>query len=384
VTFTARRLNRATLARQLLLERAPLAAVDAVRRVVAVQAQEPASPYVALWNRVDGFDAADLDTAYARHEVVKASLVRITLHAVAADDYPSFQHAVVHLLRAARLHDNRFKETGLTIEEADALVPDVVSYLSEPRTNADVERWLEARLGAPAPRVWWALRTYAPVVHAPVGSVWAHGPRPAYVAARTVPPTGDPEPSVRRLVRRYLEGFGPASAKDIAQFTLLRAPSVKAALDALGDSLERFEGPGGVVLHDVPDGLRPDEDTPAPPRLLGMWDSVLLAYADRDRVIDAEHRPLVIRRNGDVLPTVLVDGRVAGVWRPVDGGIEVTRLGSIPDDAWSGLAAEAAALVAFLADRDPNVYRRASHWWTSIPAAEVRVLPAAPRSSPGR
>jgi hypothetical protein len=112
-----------------------------------------------------------------------------------------------------------------------------------------------------------------------------------------------------------------------------------------------------------------------------MWDSVLLAYADRDRVIDAEHRPLVIRRNGDVLPTVLVDGRVAGVWRPVDGGIEVTRLGSIPDDAWSGLAAEAAALVAFLADRDPHVYRRASHWWTSIPAAEVRVLPAAPRSS---
>jgi hypothetical protein len=375
VTFTARRLNRATLARQLLLERAPLPVVDAVRRVVAIQAQEAASPYVALWNRVGGFDAADLDAAYAAHEVVKATLVRITLHAVAADDYPSFHHAVVNLLRAARLHDNRFRETGLTIEEADALVPEVLAYLSEPRTNADVERWLEARLGAPAPRLWWALRTYAPVVHAPVGTVWAHGQRPAYVAARTTPPTGDQALSVQRLVRRYLEGFGPASAKDIAQFTFLRAPSVKAALEALAGSLERLEGPGGVVLHDVPGGLRPDEDTPAPPRLLGMWDSVLLAYADRDRVIDGEHRPLVIRRNGDVLPAVLVDGRVAGVWRPLDGGIEVTRFGAISDDAWLALAGEAGALVAFLADRDPNVYQRFAHWWTSIPAAEVRVLP---------
>ena len=373
--LTARQLNRATLARQLLLARAPLPVVDAVRRAVALQAQEPASPYIALWNRVDGFDAADLDAAYATHDVVKATAVRITLHALAADDYPTFHHAVVNVLRAARLNDNRFKETGMTTEEADALVPDVLDFLGEPRTNADVERWLEARLGAPVPRLWWALRTYAPVVHAPVGTVWAHGARPSYVAARTTPLTGDQAPSVQRLVRRYLEGFGPASAKDVAQFTFLRAPVVKAALDALAGTIERLEGPGGAVLFDVPGAPLPDDDTPAPPRLLGMWDSVLLAYAGRDRIIDAEHRPLVIRRNGDVLPTVLVDGRVAGVWRPLDGGIEVTAFRAVPDEAWSGLASEAAALVAFLADRDPNVYKRYAHWWATLLAAEVCVLP---------
>lgn len=376
--LTPRRLNRATLARQLLLEREPLPVVDAVRRVVAVQAQEPASPYIALWNRVAGFDAAELDAAYATHEVVKATAMRITLHAVAAEDHPTFHHAIVDLLRAARLHDNRFKQTGLTIAEADALVPDVLAFLGEPRTNAEVEAWLEARVGAAVPRVWWALRTYAPVVHAPVGTVWAHGPRPAYVAARTTPLTGDQAPSVQRLVRRYLEGFGPASAKDIATFTFLRAPAVKAALDAMGDSLERLDGPGRAPLYDVPGGPVPDEDVPAPPRLLPMWDSVLLAYADRDRLIPPEHRALVIRRNGDVLATVLVDGRVAGVWRPAGDGIEVTTFEPIPDEAWAGLASEAAALVPFLADRDPAVYKRYAHWWSTLPADDVRVFGGSP------
>src|SRR5437868_4011075 len=110
MTLTARRLNRATLARQLLLERQPLTVADAVQRIVALQAQSPASPYLALWNRIADFHAADLDAAYAEHTIVKASLMRITVHAVAADDYPTFQHAMVKSLRAARLTDDRFKK----------------------------------------------------------------------------------------------------------------------------------------------------------------------------------------------------------------------------------------------------------------------------------
>src|SRR3712207_7710489 len=106
-----------------------------------------------------------------------------------------------------------------------------------------------------------------------------------------------------------------------------------------------------------------------------MWDSVLLAYADRGRVIPAGHRKLVTRNNGDVLPTLLVDGYVAGVWRPVDGGIEATAFDPLSEQAWHGLAAEARALVAFLADREPAVYRRYAHWWAKLPPAEVRVLP---------
>jgi hypothetical protein len=109
---------------------------------------------------------------------------------------------------------------------------------------------------------------------------------------------------------------------------------------------------------------------------MAMWDSVLLAYSDRSRVIPPDYRRSVIRSNGDVLPTLLVDGYVAGVWRPVKGGIEATAFHQLSDDTWTDLAAEAAALVAFLADRDPTVYRRYARWWTTLPSADVRVLPS--------
>jgi len=132
-----------------------------------------------------------------------------------------------------------------------------------------------------------------------------------------------------------------------------------------------------MALLDVPGAPRPEEDTPAPPRLLAMWDSVLLAYNDHGRMMPPEYRTIIRRANGDVLPTLLVDGHVAGVWRPVDGGIEATAFRKLPKAAWAGLAAEAAALVAFLAGREPAAYSRYAHWWTKgLPAAEVRVLPA--------
>jgi hypothetical protein len=372
--LTARQLNRTTLARQLLLRREPVGVVEAVARVVALQAQEPASPYLALWNRVEGFEPADLDAAYLDHDVVKATLMRITLHAVAAADHPPFHHAMVGALRASRLNDKRFRESGLTVEQADALVDDVLAFAAEPRTNAEVDAWLESNLGGPAPRAWWALRTYAPVVHAPTGPPWSHGPRPAYSAAPTTPPTGDPAGSVQHLVRRYLEGFGPATAADIGRFTILRKPAVDAALAAMAGELEVLDGPAGARLLDVPGAAVLGGDEPAPPRLLGMWDSVLLAYADRSRIIPEAVRTTVIRRNGDVLPTILVDGHVAGVWRAVDGAIEVTALARLPKGAWAGLEPEAAALRTFLADRDPAVYRRSAHWWDAIDGTEVRRL----------
>ncbi len=136
----------------------------------------------------------------------------------------------------------------------------------------------------------------------------------------------------------------------------------------------RYEGPGGTTLYDIPDGILPSEETPAPSRLLPMWDSVLLAYADRSRIVPPVYRKLVARSNGDTLPTLLVDGYVAGVWRPVEGGIEATAFHPLSDDAWAGLETEATALIAFLADRQPDVYRRYGRWWTDIPSAEVRIL----------
>ena len=106
-----------------------------------------------------------------------------------------------------------------------------------------------------------------------------------------------------------------------------------------------------------------------------MWDSRLLAYADRGRLVPPEHRRDITRINGDVLPTLLVDGLVAGVWRPVEGGIEATAFHALTDQAWAGLASEAVSLVGFLAGRDPAAYRRYGHWWATLPKGEVRILP---------
>ena len=373
--LSARRLNRATLGRQLLLGREPLGAAEGVRRVVALQAQQAASPYLALWNRLAGFDPADLDAAFAGRVVVKATLLRITLHAVHADDYPAFHHAMLPSLRAARLNDRRFTTTGLSAADADALLPQLLEFAARPRASAEVEDHLTALLGDRVPRAWWALRTFAPLWHAPTGGPWSFGPRSSFLAAPTPPPAEGHQGSVRRLVRRYLEGFGPASALDVAQFSLLTRAVARDALAALAGELEELQGPDGSTLFDVPGAPLPPEDAPAPPRLLPMWDSALLAYADRSRVVPPDYRRLVARSNGDVLPTLLVDGYVAGVWRPVGQGIEATAFHRLPEEAWAGLAAEAASLVAFLADREPAVYGRYARWWATLPSAEVRILP---------
>ena len=373
-TLSARRLNRITLERQLLLERVSMPVVDAVRRVVALQAQEPASPYIALWNRLDPFDPHELDRAFASVDVVKASLMRITLHAVTAADYPRFHDAMQPSLRAARFNDRRFTGEGVPVVDVEALIPKLRAFLKEPRTNQEMERWLERRFGAPKPRVWWALRHVGPFVHSAGGGPWSFGPRPSYVAARGRSRPDDVAASVRYLVRRYLEGFGPASMPDIAQFGTVYRPPVQEALRSMEDELVRYEGPNGVTLYDIRGGSLPPEDTSARPRLMAMWESALLAYADRRRLVPVDYRTLVMRSNGDVLPTVLVDGYVAGVWRHVEGRIEVTAFHRLSDDAWAGLDREAEGLQHLLADRDPAVYRRYAHWWHDLPAAERRTL----------
>ncbi len=349
--------------------------VDAVRRVVALQAQEPASPYVALWNRVQDLDPADVDRAFRDHAIIKATLMRVTLHAVTADDYPSFHDAMQPTLRAARLNDRRFRATGLTPDGADAIVPAALAFAAGPRTNAEGDAWVREHIGKSVePYVWWALRQYAPIVHAPTGGPWSFGPRPSFRASPHKSGFGDAASAASTLVRRYLQGFGPATVQDIAQFCLIKRPLIRAAVEALGDEIVTIAGPGGASLIDVRGGPIADEEASAPPRLLGMWDSVLLAYADRTRLIPAAYRRVIARSNGDTLPAVLVDGAVAGVWRPVDAGIEVTALRPLTTADWTGLDAEAQGLRAFLADREPGIYRRYGRWWTNLPAVDVRVL----------
>lgn len=373
--LTERQLNRATLDRQLLLRRAPVDVPTAVSRVVALQAQEPASPYVALWNRVADLDAANVDAAFAERRLVKATLMRITLHVVHHDDWAAFHGAMLPTLRAGRLLDRRYRSVGLSIADADALLDELAAFTDQPRAAAEIEQMLAAAVGEGASRMWWALRTFARLHHVPTGGPWSFGRPSTFVAVDGTAPVTH-EHGVLRLLVRYLQGFGPATAKDVARFTLLRRGVVQQALEAARDRVEILEGPDGAALYDVPGAPRPPEDTPAPPRLLPMWDSTLLAYDDRARMVPDAYRTFVFRRNGDVLPTLLVDGYVAGVWRPVDGGIEASTFRGLDAATWAALAEEAQGLWAFLADRDPATYGRYDHWWDKgLPAVEVRRLP---------
>jgi hypothetical protein len=380
MSISARALNRATLGRQLLLRREPLCVEDAVRLVVALQAQDPASPYIALWNRISDFNPGELDIAFAEYRVVRATMMRITMHAVHVADYREFREAMESTLRGSRLRDRRFIASGLTEADVDDLISPLFDFAAQPRTASELQAWLDQRLGGEAHRsVWWALRQYAPLVHVPNGSPWSFVTDRSYVSAPARPVLADSDAShaaLQTLIIRYLEGFGPASMPDISQFALIYRSLVKPALQAIADQLEQLKAPDGKVLYDLPGAWRPDEETTVPPRLLGMWDNILLAYVDRSRVIPPQYRKHVTRINGDTLPTLLVDGYVAGVWRVVDRGIEASAFHPLSEAAWEGLAAEAESLLALLAARKADVYRRYDHWWQKdIPAAEVRILP---------
>lgn len=372
MSLTARELNRATLARQMLLRRERLDPVTAIQRLCALQAQEPASPYIALWNRLEDFDPAELDSAFTDHLIVKATLMRTTLHAVSMAGYPRFHCALSGYARRARTASPRFVPTGRSDAEVGALARPVAEFARQPRTNAEMTAFLDDLLGpVPDPGIWWAVRPFAPIVHAPTGGPWSFGRRPSFVAPRTEPVEEQADDCLDAVAHSYLAAFGPASILDFAQFCKVARSDARAAFGRLQPRLETLDG----GLYDVPGGVRPDVGTPAPPRLLPMWDSVLFAYADRSRIIPAPYRSLVIRQNGDTLPTILLDGQVAGVWMAEPDGIRVTAFHELARCTWDELAVEAASLVAFLADREPLVYRRYRRWWATLPSVETRLLP---------
>ncbi|GAA2259581.1 winged helix DNA-binding domain-containing protein [Glycomyces scopariae] len=377
--LTTRRLNRATLDRQSLLVRADTDAASAIRGAVAVQAQSPVSPYIGLWNRVAGFDPADLDAAYADRRVLRGNPVRMTLHAVAADEYRPFREATEPSLYSAKL-GGRIAKSGITGPEAAALADDLFAALftrGEVRTARECEDWLAGRLGPDtAKQVWPGIRQYAPLLRVPTGGPWSFADTVSYAALPDQPTLRDPEAAdaaLATLVRRHIEGFGPVAIADVAQFAMVQRARVKQAVATL--DLELYQGPNGEVLYDLPGAALPDEDVPAPPRLMAMWDNVFLAFHDRGRTVPPDYRTTLIRNNGDVLPMLLVDGFAAGVWRTVEGGIEATAFHPLPADVWDALAAEAKGLTALLADREPDVYRRHRHWWDKLPDHETVLLP---------
>jgi hypothetical protein len=360
-------LTRETMVRQGLSSRRPLGVTDAVRSVLALQAQEPAAPYVALWNRIEDFDGADLDRALAEGSIVKASLFRFTLHAVDANDISWARAAMQSRVHDAGHHDV-IDGIGLSSQRVDEILARLTTEMTEPHGNADMEQLLAELVpeAVDTARLWSALRVVGAFRHAATPGPWSFGRRPVFLPCTAA--AGDERAATAELVRRYLIAFGPATIADMSQFTILKRSALREVVESMDDVVDVSGADGGQLIDVKGRDPEPDGELASlPPRLLGMWDSVLLAYADRSRVIPDEHRAHVIRRNGDVLPTVLVGGRVRGVWRASVDGIQVRALEPMDDATLAQLDDEARDLRRFLADREPAVFSRFGRWWDHLP-----------------
>jgi hypothetical protein len=339
-TLSLRELNRATLARQLLLERKKLGVLTAIERVVGLQAQWPPSPYIGLWSRVSGFKRETLERAVRRGDVLKPAVMRGTLHLITARDYPVFYAA--------------FKEMNTWfgpahLERALAALPRVVALLEQGRISYDaiLAHLRETHADLPETdcrRMVHAVRRHGHLLHAQETAMWTTRPSATYERVPD-PAIVDVTAARTELVRRYLRAFGPATKADIADWSGLRVRDFDDALDGLPTFLDE----GGKELFDVPRGPLPPADTPSPIRFLPKWDNTLLAFADRRRVISDELRRGVVGKNGDVAATVLVDGIVAGVWTyDRTGAVSVEFVGPVTRTQRAEVTDEATRLEAWL------------------------------------
>ena len=266
--------------------------------------------------------------------------MRQTLHLLTRRDYA--------LLRAATSETNFPWQTPV----AERLAPSVRALAANgPVTTAEALAYLEREhglTGIEARRAWRAARVRAHVLHHHETALWNGRPVGRFVALEE-PEEHDPTEARAEIFRRYLAAFGPASRRDMVAWSMMHVPEIQRALDRL-EPLRRFRDEQGRELLDVPRAPLPDADTPAPVRFLPKWDNVLLAWADRTRVLPEQYRKTVIRMNGDVAQTFLVDGFVAGMWRAENGRVEVEPFAPLSSSDRREVEDEAARLEAFLAD----------------------------------
>jgi hypothetical protein len=338
--ITQRELNRTTLARQLLLRRERLSPVRAVERLAGLQAQLAPSPYLALWSRLEGFERDSLERALRRRHVVKALLMRATMHLVSARDYPYLDAAV----REAR---TLTRTRGVDPPPAE-LVDRIVELARErPRTRTEL---MEALGFHSRTQAVDEMRTYAWVValgrleQTPESALYGFRGSPAYEPAdHEHPPAAA---AATYAIKRYLAAFGPATRADVSQWSGVPIRDLAAGFETL--RLRTLRDEQGRELLDLPRAPLAAADVPAPPRLLPRWDELLLAHKDRTRVLPEEYRKTVIHKNGDVQQTFLVDGMVAGLWARDGERIVLEPFAPLPRAARRELEDEAARLARWL------------------------------------
>jgi hypothetical protein len=302
-------LNRALLARQLLLERvrAPLPTV--VERMGEVQAQYAPSSYIGLWTRMDGFERPHLDEALEAKDVVQGTLMRSTIHVVSRRDYRPLAAGIRRARREWWLRVSKMTNDAPMRREAERLR----RLLADgPMTRAELVR----ALGLEAP-VWNGLGLWVDLVRVPPSGTWARRRADLYATAEwwlgPAPEVPEAE-GLALLLRRYLAAFGPAAPKDVGAWAGIPPGRFDVAIERA--RLRRFRDEDGAELLDVPRAPLPPSDVPAPVRLVPTWDAALLAHARRTGILPERYRARVFNtRTPHSVPTFLVDGRVAGTWR---------------------------------------------------------------------
>lgn len=305
-----RSLNRALLARQMLLQRVELPASEAIERLVGMQAQNPLDPYTALWSRLEGFRPQELSDLIARRGAVRAVMVmRTTIHLLTARDAVTVRALMGPVVeRAWRYSPFSRNLAGLDVDEVIAAGRAILA--ERPRVMSEVgaqlrERWPDRD----ASSLGHAVRSNVPLVQVPPRGLWGRNGRPVCEEMeRWLGRPLDPAPSLETLVLRYLAAFGPATAKDVQVWSWLTG--IRQVIEALRPQLRTFRDEAGRELFDLPDAPRPDPDTPAPVRFLPEYDNLLLSHDDRGRVVDR-----AFARDAWLRGSVLVDGFVRGTWR---------------------------------------------------------------------
>jgi hypothetical protein len=341
-TLSERQLNRALLARQLLLERASGPLPRALERMGTLQAQYAPSMYIGLWSRVEGFEREHLTQALEARTVAQGTLMRTTIHLVSAEDYWPLALAVRQARRAGWV--KFIRDRGLSEAEMEAAAERLRARLREgPVRRAELDEIVGKGNAIPA-GLWVDL------VRVPPSGTWERRRADLYAAAEDWlgPPPSEltVEDATEHLVRRYLTGFGPATAADTADWGGLRTADVQAVLDRM--DLRRFTTADGLQLYDLHDGPIPDEDTPAPVRFLPTWDASLLVHARRKGLVAEEHRPLIFNtKTPHSMCTFLVDGTVAGTWRYEKGDVRLAPFEPLAPAVQERVDEEAARLAAF-------------------------------------
>lgn len=336
-TLTERELNRALLARQMLLERAAAPLPRVLERMGGLQAQYAPSMYIGLWSRVEGLERVAVTRALERKTIVQGSMMRATIHLVSRRDYWPFVAGIREAKRAWWLRIHK----GVSLREVAANDRRIRKALRG-KTLSRAE--LEAVLG----QRWATAGAFVDLVRAPPSGTWERRRADLYALAEdwVGPENATEVEGMEHLVRRYLQGFGPARPNEIADWASLDVTATKRALERL--ELRRFRDVSGKELVDLPRAPLPDPDTPAPVRFLPVWDATLLVHARRAQILPEQYRARVFNtKTPHSVNTFLVDGQVAGAWRYEKGRVQVEPFGRLSKQARTELDEEAERLAAF-------------------------------------